>query len=146
MQLASFVLVEDPPQVAANGCDIAAGQLSDGVFIVDELPATATFGALVELGLVPQEGGEFDIRLMISHIRLVGVDRPGGLIDLDRRLVRFPPASDSWSTDRTVWAPFELELTVPVEVDVLLWVEVNGEPLAYRPLIFRSASQLPPTV
>lgn len=47
---------------------------------------------------------------------------------------------------RTHWLSIEVELTLPEEVDVLLWLALDNTLAAYRPLLFRTAVTVPPAL
>ena len=105
------------------------------------------FGIFLEFAIFPEEHGEFEISLLLSDIHLPTdlPEYPREAFDLiESREFPFPAASEGWPMPRVHWLPFAAELTLPIEVDVLLWVAVGNVLTAHRALLFRAPTRLPP--
>jgi hypothetical protein len=142
MILESFLLLKEAPVAHADVRDVALGEISDGIWLADSFPADLRFGVLLEFSIRPDEDTEQEVMLLLSEAR----PQPGRFIPLDSISIPIAPASEGYWAPRFDYRPFEVELEIVDEQDMLLWVAVGQTLVALKPLLVRPTGQPPPPV
>jgi hypothetical protein len=132
----SILLTEEEPTVDTAARIVDLGRHHDGIFVVESYPTEISSGGVVEVRYENDETGVHEIAV----VGIIAGEDQEHPIHREPFVHEIPEYADDFQASTTSLDVFPLKATVYGDLEIILRVDVDGEPCAYSQIAVRSSS------